>query len=313
MKILDPSSHQIDTPSVNLGDLIIRDSVHKLLSSRIDLEWVAYNHKFAANETSFIGGANILGPPERNLLKIWRPSLFNLIRGNLNFISLGCGWWSYEASPYSLSARYMKRYLSIRHPHSVRDQYSADMLNRAGFQDVYVTGCPSMYGHKEIITDISGKSPVITVTFYRPNIARDRYWLDALRAKYKKIYFFVQGPNDLYYLNRLTDRGSSGDDFSLVSTYDDLLTLISNDPNIFHVGTRLHANMLFLRNGLPSICLDVDSRTAEIKKTFQYLPIYSLNEFVEKVRCSNYIYTPDKSFDSHFDAYLEYLMYSVSQ
>ncbi|MDA8602534.1 polysaccharide pyruvyl transferase family protein [Gammaproteobacteria bacterium] len=312
MIVLDPSSHQHGKPSENLGDLVIKQSIEELLSSRFKLQWLPYGTRNFNASPVVIGGANVIGPPRLGISCIWRPPVREILLKSLNVVTLGAGWWSYEAYPKSLQSRLMRRYLSLIHPHSVRDTYTADMLKRSGILNVYVTGCPSMIGHSEIKAKLESLMPVCTLTFYRRDVSRDALWMRHLLERFETSYFFIQGPLDLPYLNEvLRTAGCNLSRITLIHSFDELTKLLNSRTDLVHIGTRLHANMLFLKYGYPSLCLDVDSRTNEIKKSFENLPIHSLYDFIDSFNESIYHYMPANNFDKNFEKYLCHLDFSI--
>jgi hypothetical protein len=312
--VADPSSHTKYGAPDNSGDLVIKGAIIKVLEKLdIDFAWVPYSHPIKSGEVLILGGANILGNPRATTASIWRPKLSSLLNSKvrINAVSVGCGWWGYEDMVNRWNSRIMKRYYSSQFPHSVRDGFTAQKFKEIGLLNVMNTGCPSMYQHTSFETNLPDTA-VITVTYYRPNIFRDKIWIEKTLSRFNRIYLFAQGLEDIKYFEKVCALISGKQQKIEVIDRDiENLQMVINQTEAIHIGTRLHGNMFFLQNSLPSICLDVDNRTSEIKKSFNWLPIYELPEFLREIEKDTYKYKVNSKFDENFDLYLQLLKNSI--
>ena len=184
--IADPSSHIENGQPGNSGDVIIKLALTRAMESKaIKHEWVPYSAKLNAKHIFVLGGANIIGSPRLGLGVTWRPSVLNMMsRKALNVVSIGCGWWSYEDHPGFISRTIMKKYLSSELPHSTRDEFTAQRLFDIGVRNISITGCPSIITH-EMFAESDFESAIVTLTYYRRDRSRDRFWLEKVCRRFK--------------------------------------------------------------------------------------------------------------------------------
>jgi len=318
IKILDPTSHVVGKDIENIGDLIIKKYFNLLLEdlpSSSDFTWVNYQHKFSVNEVVFIGGANVLGETGKSSLSaIWVPNFKSLaFRKTLQVVPIGVGWWSYQPGPSARTSRFYKKFLSSTLPISVRDEYTGLRLREAGFNNVHVTGCPSMYKQKSFSCHIPDVA-LITFTNYRPNIARDLFLLKTVKDRFKHIYIFPQGATDMEYMESEllpADKGL----FKGIEFLDRDLNCLDNflsSTGAMHIGTRLHMCMHALQNQNPSICIAIDNRAIELKNTFNHLPVLDITRLPHLLSSSlDFSFEQPSDFDSQFLSYLSYLGHSI--
>lgn len=273
----DTSSIVLFNPSVmteNIGDQIImrycRDILCQLFpdSKCIDVSTheipsEALLHEIQATDLRFVCGTNLL---TSHIEKWWNWRLPDGFRKKLqyrNVILFGVGWNSYqdECSDYTRMI-----YKSLLHPsffHSVRDQYSADKLRKAGIKNVLNTGCPTMWRFTpsfcKSIPAAKAKSVITSVTDYRRDIDADNAMLRILKNNYDTIYIWLQGKKDAEYLSMLhvPDHSVLIDS---IDAFDE--KLVSGEVD--YVGTRLHAGIYALNHQVRSIVIGVDNRSAEI-------------------------------------------------
>ncbi|WP_185157812.1 polysaccharide pyruvyl transferase family protein [Klebsiella pneumoniae] len=97
--------------------------------------------------------------------------------------------------------------LSNEHLHSVRDQYTADMLKSIGITNVINTGCPTMWDlskeHCEKIPHRKADNVITTITDYNTDVQSDKNMLDLLLSKYDSVYLWLQGDGDLKFLKEI--------------------------------------------------------------------------------------------------------------
>ncbi len=92
--------------------------------------------------------------------------------------------------------------------HAARDHYTAKKLHEAGFSNVIVTSCPTMWGlspeHCQTIPSHKADNVLFTLTDYNRDYQNDASLINLLRRKYGKIYCWIQGLGNYAYVNELT-------------------------------------------------------------------------------------------------------------
>lgn len=284
------ASHQplvtiFDTASSsrNLGDQIIMDAVRSQLRATAPEAFCVTvpTHDFVGKEgrklvessiASVVGGTNLLSS-EVNKYNQWKVSLWDT-RWIKNVILLGVGWWQYQSAPNLCSKLFLRRVLHPSFPHSVRDEYTAGQVRRAGIENVSNTSCVTLWefneGKQASIPCGRSGAVVTTLTDYSPSPARDAALLLLLKKHYEKVYIWMQGSRDYDYFLSL---GISGVEIvdPYLSAFDELL---SSRAGIDYVGTRLHAGIRAMKFNRRSIILSVDNRAEEIARDVG-LKVYS--------------------------------------
>lgn len=297
--VLDPSSHRVNGAAENIGDLIIKHHVDILLdaSGLIDYKWVDYTYLPKKGDSVIIGGANVFG----NILSkahsfVWHPSLLKQFKSKcLNILPLGVGWWSYQHGPSLLTKYYYKSVFRSSQYMGVRDKYTLNKLNLMGFDNAYLTGCPSMYSHNAFTT-ARPSTALLTLTNYRQNPLRDQMLIGAILQQFDEIVFFPQGSSDLQYFNQLISYFALPEHrFRLLDRSFASLNAFIQENEFMHVGTRLHMGMHCLSHGKPSVCIAIDNRASEMKESFPSLPIVDILELPDMLsKCHKYSFIPDK-------------------
>lgn len=221
----------------------------------------------------FFGGTNCL-TSDMQRYKQWGIDKSNFDKIN-NVILMGVGWWQYQDDPTAYTQKLLRHVLSHDFSHSVRDAYTATKLRRIGFDNVLVTGCPSMWGltpeHCRSIP--AGKSENVLVTFTNYNqSADDEEVAKSLKKHYRKIFCWVQGPEDCNYVRKLLSNVEIVK--PSMASLDDIL---SSDLDLEYVGTRLHAGIRALQFRRRTIILGIDNRATEISKDFN-LPVLARDD-----------------------------------
>lgn len=179
-------------------------------------------------------------------------------------ILCGLGWWQYEDEPDDYTKDILYSVLSKNYIHSLRDSYTRDRLRNIGFSNVINTGCPSMWGltqeHCAEIPETKVDSVIATFTNYNQNPAMDIALVHLLKKLYKKIYLWVQGPQDYEYGRRLCPEVTILP--PRLSALDDIL----RNENIEYVGTRLHAGIRALQHKRRATIIGIDNRAIEISR-----------------------------------------------
>lgn len=290
---LDPS-----VTTDNVGDTIIAKSAIKQIEkffkgafflnvsthNQIDEKSIDYIND---SDYSFVLGSNLLYSNMRKQRQ-WRIYWKNLFKMKKNKITLvGAGWNNYEKEPNLYTKWFFNFILSKETIHSVRDNYTKQMLNKIGITNVLNTSCATMWDLtkefcKEIPKEKSSKV-VFTITDYRKNIEKDREFIKILLDNYDKVYFFPQGIDDPDYWEELFMPEFSKIEIisSNIEGFDEVLAA----GNVDYIGTRLHGGIRALQHKNRTIILGVDNRALEKSKDFN-LPVVdreNLNELKAKI------------------------------
>lgn len=275
----------------NVGNAIIMDGVEKYLREcfpksffiflpyldSIGLQSIKHLRK---SDFIFFGGTNCLSSDFR-AYKQW-----GVDRTNVKFIKdvilMGVGWWQYQSLPTWYTRRLLGNVLHAELLHSVRDHYTANMLRNIGFQNVLVTGCPSMWmltpEHCAGIPQYKSENVLVTLTDYNQARKLDFDFARELARHYNKLYFWCQGAGDYQYIK------SSGVVVeTLAPTLQELDQLLNSSLDIDYVGTRLHAGIRALQFRRRSIIIAIDNRAAEKGKDFN-LPVIARGDLQSIVK-----------------------------
>jgi len=273
--------------SDNIGDEIIMDAVNKhllevfpsanFLHFPTHIELNCAQLKIAQkSEKSFVGGTNLLCG--NWLLKPqWKVGLRELFYIK-NPILLGVGWRFYQRPTDFLTKIYLKKLLSKKYIHSVRDAYTLARVQEMGIKNVINTACPTMWKltpeHCAQIPSQKASSVMITVTAYRNAPEIDRKWLEIVLANYEQIYLFPQMMGDAQYVQNM----KLGREIEVISptlaAYDQILAR----ENLDYIGTRLHGGIRALQHGRRSLIIEVDNRATEIARDTN-LPTVKRDDF----------------------------------
>ncbi len=244
-------------------DFIIRISTHFPLSNRfLDI--------IGEPDFSFVLGSNLLRGKVNHRFKPWHLKMNNAKRIK-GVILMGVGWWSYNDKPNLFTKILYRRILNKEYFHSVRDEYTKQILEKMGIKNVINTGCPTMWQltkqHCEKIPTLKKENVVFTLTDYNRDINKDKQLIETLFHNYKKVYFWIQGWGDLAYLKSLIDEATF-QKINLIGSslreYEDFLYKHDCD----YVGTRLHAGIKALQCYKRSIIIAIDNRAIELNKDY---------------------------------------------
>lgn len=264
----------------NLGDEIIMDACRGVLDAllpgvaqlKLPTHLALGLHGLGVQRQAEINvacGTNLLHS-HMGLVRQWRigPIAALALRPVL---LLGVGWRAQakrKTDPYTQWL--LKRVLSHRHLHSVRDSYSEKRLRDAGVENVINTGCPTLWAltptHCARIPPGKGKDAVVVLTDYSRNPELDIFLLKSVQAAYRHVYFWPQGLADLEYLADLGEVGNVRVLGRNLRGYDQLLT----DPELSldYIGTRLHGGIRALQQRRRSIIVSVDHRAGAMGADF---------------------------------------------
>jgi len=268
----------------NLGNEIIMHSVWKYLKlilpdaffiklpylDSIGTESIHYLEK---SSLVFFGGTNCL-TSDMQRYRQWGIDNSNADKIR-DVILMGVGWWQYQGDPTRYTRKLLCNVLSHNFLHSVRDKYTATKLTKIGFDNVVVTGCPSMWmltpEHCRSIPVQKAENVLVTFTNYNRS-SDDEKVLSSLKKHYKRVLCWVQGPEDYDYALKLLPNIEI-----IKPSLANLDEILSSDLDLECVGTRLHAGIRALQFKRRTILLAIDNRATEIAKDFN-LPVVARDD-----------------------------------
>jgi hypothetical protein len=270
--------------TMNVGDEIINDSAKKWLkaifphdqfinlATHVGISNVGINRANVGRHR-FVCGSNILNS-NLFLSQQWDFSPLDFLKIE-PLTLMGVGWSNYQKKPSIYTKWLYNNRLDSSLIHSVRDSYTEKMLKSVGVNNVINTACPTMWGltshHCQQVPKEKADNVIFTLTDYRPDLLADTSLITILNASYKKVYFWVQGSQDLSYFNKLSKELTQ--DIEVVAPRLDAYDMIlEQSDSIDFVGTRLHAGIRALQKGRRAIIIGVDNRAIEKKKDFN-LPV----------------------------------------
>lgn len=254
--------------SDNAGDSIIMENCLLQLSDCLDTSNLGRvpTHRFPKAEEEkhlrvasqkILCGTNILSGHMRHY-GLWK--LGCDISPYRNTIMMGIGFDSKDPKYDNYTKQMLRTILASHGIHSVRDSFSEQKLKSMGISNVLNTGCPTMWSltpERCAAIPVEKASKVIcTLTDYCQDAANDSAMMDILLESYGKVYFWLQGRDDLAYIRELgyADRVELVE--STVEAYDAVLAMDDLD----YVGTRLHAGIRALSKGHRSLIISIDNR-----------------------------------------------------
>ena len=254
--------------SDNQGDYIIVENCEKQLSESMDVTKLPHipthrsiNHQ---EQTALLNasrkifcGTNMLSGHMRTY-GLWKIGAD--VSPYRNTILMGVGFDSKDPEFDRYSKQLFQTILCKSGFHSVRDSFSEQKLQSMGIKNVLNTGCPTMW---ELTPEKCAKIPakkarhvICTVTDYLRDPGNDKKMLDILLQSYDEVYLWLQGSDDLEYLQLLGyDRKVHLVEPTLAA-YDEALRMDDLD----YVGTRLHAGIRALSAGHRSLIVSIDNR-----------------------------------------------------
>ena len=274
-KYLDLGILNSSIASSNLGDWIIFESVYHQLKEIFKQDFftnyptqihTSFDAKFLMSEKKllFVSGTNLLSSnlETRNQWKI-DFSHRNFLKNKV--VLLGVGWWQYQGDINKYTSKIYNSILNKNIIHSVRDNYSVEKLNSIGIKNVINTSCPTLWDitPKDClnIPTLKAENVVTTLTCYKKNNADDSKMIKILSGNYQKVYLWIQGFEDLSYLEEIHPDSRN---IEIVPPTVEAFDNILKNKNVDYVGTRLHAGIRALQKGIRSLILAVDNRAVEI-------------------------------------------------
>ena len=250
--------------------------------------------------------------PAANWLSGRAPFLPELTRrienSNLPCVVIGLGAQSDSAQTLVALGPDARRFLKVVsercHSIGVRGEYSAEVAASAGIHNIAVTGCPSFFW--SLSPHRSPRRPARNNFAISVNASRNRRVADHLDPAKRRVerdlymqvlerdgsFVTVQtehtegqlalghgldscDPRDRLRLERFLERRESLDRLAArCRVFTDIEAWIEASKSVdLVIGTRLHACLLGLAAGVPSILITIDSRTEELARLF-HLPHY---------------------------------------
>jgi hypothetical protein len=273
----------------NVGDYLITERAIKLLEYVLpDYNFIKQPHWESFDDIDFINkskGIIILGGPgyQQNMY----PGVYKLSE-NLSDITvpihiLGSGWKGkpgdktteklYKFTETSVS--FLKKVNSTKAGMSCRDKQTLRVLNRNGFENVTMTGCPVWYdlpslGKKFIVPKNISKivfTPAQDAIYFEQNIEIMNYF----KSSYPDIEIIVSFHRGIGNMDEFTPEKDIENNtkiaqyakklnYTVVDTSFDTKKLEFYEECDIHIGYRVHAHIYFLSKRLPSILIHEDGR-----------------------------------------------------
>ncbi len=293
--------------SLNVGDQIINRSfnneMNEILSNGFIVRYPTHtpvSHSYQNNKfnrfyryvksckNKFIVGTNLLANNMLQPWPNWNVNIFNF-KPYKDSILVGCGSASDEMKMNIYTQTLYKKILSKNYVHSVRDEKTKKTLEMLGVKAVN-TGCVTMWSltqqHCKKIKKEKSENVIFTLTDYKKDLNKDQALIDILVKNYEKVYYWVQGSNDLEYLNTFNNI----ENIKIVAPNLDSFEKVLVEKNIDYVGTRLHAGIFAMQHFVRSIILIVDNRARDIKENYNIVSIErdDIEENLEKMLNSEF-------------------------
>ncbi|WP_437372533.1 polysaccharide pyruvyl transferase family protein [Inquilinus limosus] len=259
----------------NLGDEIIMDAVNDVVWELFPDAYIfrVPSHEALSDRTRkfirqadwcFIGGTNLLssdiGPKG-----LWRLDRMGAAAyGSTRTVCLGTGWNKYMSDATPETRSLLQTALSPDLIHSVRDSYTASHLEKVGRKAV-TTSCMTTWSltpeHCSSIPTKRASSVVFTLSAWRADVDADRAFVELLRRRYRRVYFFSQMQNDYDYFRKF-----GWDDISVVAVTTQAYDRFLENEDVDFVGTRLHGGIRAMQKGRRALILAIDNRATELGK-----------------------------------------------
>lgn len=273
--------------SDNCGDGIIMENCMLQLSDCLDVAALRHipTHRLPTEEEKqqlrtsgkkILCGTNILSGHMRSY-GLWR--LGADVSPYRETLLMGVGFDSRDESFDGYTRQLLRTVLSRDGYHSVRDSFSEQKLKSMGISNVLNTGCPTMWKltPERCAAIPAGKATnvICTVTDYCRDKVNDKAMLDILLDNYEKVYLWLQGRDDLAYIQEL---GYQDKLILVPSTLADYDTVLKQ-ADLDYVGTRLHAGIRALSKGHRSLIISIDNR-AECISADTGLPVLRREDII---------------------------------
>lgn len=288
------------TGSRNIGDLIIMESVEKVLNEIIR-DYSIFQYKVPTHSR--------ITPEQRKILKNSRLKIVcgtDLCRMRYRPFKLTSNLWKLRVTDikdlnntlffgvgttilpkkediihktaYKLEEKYSaylwNKILNKEIPHSVRDQETCEMLKRIGIKNVINTGCPTLWdldeNHCKNIPTKKGKNVISTIAGKASEGIYLKY-LEIAMKNYEKVFIWPQSMNDIPYMEKVKNHFGSKVEIlpATLKAYDEVL---ENEESLDYIGSRLHGGIRALQHKRRSIIIAIDSRARSFRNDFN-LPV----------------------------------------
>lgn len=254
--------------SDNLGDNIINyycDKIFKELNLKVidRIPTHKEDNKKYTETIKIVTGTNILNSHMN--YGSWK--LPRDLSGINSTLFLGVGSGEYYQNTNFFTKKLYDNYINKTYLHSVRDKYTETKLKQSGIDNVLYTACPTMWNLNEKfcqnIPTTKANNVVTTITDYNREPDLDWYMLDTLLEEYNNVYIWIQGDNDLEYLEQYSKFNKLNIIENSFEKYNNFLEQISD---LDYIGTRLHAGIHALNHKKRSIIISIDNRAKELAK-----------------------------------------------
>ena len=279
--------------SFNIGDQIIMESARKGLENLLKDAFVvnmpthsplfhlyefslrgkdSFKPNLDAIDLKFVCGTNLL---EKNMKK--RKNTWNIHKGDLryfkDFILVGVGTDGLPTIANNYTKTFYQKALSSDYFHSTRDEETKKFLESIGIKAIN-TGCPTIWGltkeHCSVISKTKSDNVVFTVTDYKPDVSKDKIMIDILCKNYSNVYCWIQGSQDIEYLNTLGIDILRSDKIKMVSPSLEAYNQFLDNVDCDFVGTRLHAGIKAMQKYKRTIIIGVDNRARAMNETYNF-------------------------------------------
>lgn len=227
----------------------------------------------------FLCGTNALYTNMLRPFPTWNINILNrnVLSGTI-LVGVGAGVNSKNVNYYT--RHLYQSVLSKAYIHSVRDDFTKEMLEKMGFK-AYNTGCPTLWGLTpefcQKIPTTKSKEVVFTLTGYHPDEENDKRMVDVLANNYDKLLFWPQSISDLDYLKHFNFKYKIELIPPSLNAYDSALC-----KNVDYVGNRLHGGIRALQHGKRSVIVSIDYRALNMSKHFS-LPIIQRKDIANQL------------------------------
>lgn len=280
----------------NCGDQIIMhyaDQVLKnLFPQSVELDHVQTHgyssslERVPSNTMKIACGTNMIATDMAGFGQLMTPILnLRSYRHSVCLLAVGMRSLADIDAPFTrYSHDFLRFVLSPDIMHSVRDENTKRKLAEIGIKNVINTSCVTMWGltpefcanlpkekHPEVLT---------TVTNYARDPESDRFMLETLLQEYDRVHLWVQAEEDREYVSQLIDAGA----VDYIEHSKDALDrfLADNAQRLDYFGTRLHAGVHSLNQGLRTMIVEVDNRARDIAADTN-LPVVTRQELKQSM------------------------------
>lgn len=275
----------------NLGDLIIVDSIRRVLSKELSQRYVT---SVSTHDSVGRVGRDLIRKADVNLLlgtnaltsknrvgkpDMWRVKHWDVSALKNSVVLCGVGWRNYQQEVKKRQAKFYHNILKTDMLHSVRDSHAENMLKSIGIDNVLNTTCPTTWcltpQHCKAIPTQQANTVVFTLTRHK-GAKEDIKLIEYLIKLYDIVYFWPQQIEDTIYLESI----ASNSQFKSIRHIPASLAAFDNflqETDTDFVGTRLHGGIRAMQYKRRSYIIGIDNRAKEIAKDIN-LPVLNRDE-----------------------------------